>query len=506
MLTHKGKAFSVLRTERNHAIKVGILIVTVSLFLQPLAAEISDAKITTAVYTSLNRSEAVPSHLIDASSQDGIVTLSGSVSSILARDRAIKITKSLRGVRAVINQIDIRPVMRTDNEIRVDVINALLVDPATDSYEIRVFVDTGTVTLQGTVQSWAEKELAATVTKGVAGVRKINNNLEIQYDEKRNDNEIKLEIEKKLSLDPYVNDSLLEVRVSDGTVVLRGSVGTALQKTYAYNNCWVAGVHTVNDSRVKVNAWVKDDMKKYSKFALLTDKQIQQAVTDALLWDPRTYSFMIEVAVNNNVVTLSGVVDNLKARRIAEQDARNTVSVVQVNNYIRVRPRPISDRDIEQNLNDAFRRDAIVERHELSPVVRNQKVYLYGNVDSYFEKFHAEDVATRINGVAVVSNQISVNGEFQDKSDLVIKNQIESELWWDWYIEEENVTVAVDDGMAVLSGTVKNNLARDDAIEDAFDGGAEVVESQLKIKGRNNNEIFRVYKTGESSYRYYLDS
>jgi osmotically-inducible protein OsmY len=117
------------------------------------AEELSDEDIILAVENELLFDEGVSSHLIDVETSNGIVTLSGSVDNILAKERALHITESVRGVRAVVNRMIVNPISRTDEQIRMDVENALLFDSATESYEIDVMVKDGTVTLEGTVDS-----------------------------------------------------------------------------------------------------------------------------------------------------------------------------------------------------------------------------------------------------------------------------------------------------------------------------------------------------------------
>ena len=129
--------------------------------------DIQDIDITVAVTNELQRDPAISSHLIDIQTNDGVVTLSGSVDNILSRDMAVRITESIKGVRSVINQIKIKPVIRTDEQLVKDVQQALVANPVTESYEVGVRSLDGIVTLTGTVDSWTEKQMVARVTKGI---------------------------------------------------------------------------------------------------------------------------------------------------------------------------------------------------------------------------------------------------------------------------------------------------------------------------------------------------
>jgi len=75
---------------------------------------------------------------LDVSTSQGIVTLSGSVNNILAKERSLNMAESIRGVRGVIDRIAVMPVSRSDADIRKDIQAALRQDPATESYRVAV--------------------------------------------------------------------------------------------------------------------------------------------------------------------------------------------------------------------------------------------------------------------------------------------------------------------------------------------------------------------------------
>src|ERR1035438_4857021 len=109
-----------------------------TLALPPLQAatpkkEITDNGITTAVEAGFKLEKGVFPNEVDVSTSQGIVTLSGSAANLLAQERAVKIAESIRGVRGVIDRITVTPVSRLDEDIREDILTALLQDPATES-------------------------------------------------------------------------------------------------------------------------------------------------------------------------------------------------------------------------------------------------------------------------------------------------------------------------------------------------------------------------------------
>ena len=467
----------------------GVIVVfamTMMMFTAPAGAqveEIEDSKITAAVENDLLVSDKVNSQLVDVETVDGIVTLSGSVDNILAKDTAERIAQNVKGVRSVVNNVDVKPVIRSDDQIENDVEDALLTDPATESWEIEADVKNGVVTLTGKVESWAEKQIAATVSKNVKGVKQIDNQIDIQYKTKRSDLEIKQEIQRRLEFNTLIDEGLIDISVEDGAVKLTGAVGSAAEKRRAYNDSWVAGVKSVDDSELQVKWWAKDEMQRKSRYPDVADEEIRKAIEDALLYDPRVLSFKPKVEVDNGIVTLTGSVDGLRAKNAAEQDAKNTVGVFRVKNKLKVRPDMIlEDEEISDEVSGALRLDPIVEKYDIKVTTVNGKVYLNGRVDSFYEKARAEDVASRQPGVIEVQNNLIVDYVWEPKPDWAIKEDVESEFAWSLMVDGGDIDVSVENGHVTLTGEVDAWSESQSAVKNAFEAGARSVDNELIIQ------------------------
>jgi osmotically-inducible protein OsmY len=228
---------------------------------------------------------------------------------------------------------------------------------------------------------------------------------------------------------------------------------------------------------------IYDDMSRKTEYTLKSNEEIQQAVEDAFIYDPRINSFDISVEVADlGSVTLSGTVDNLRAKRAAEQDAKDTIGVYEVTNNLKVRPvdEP-ADKQIEENIENVLRYNPIVDRFDITVDVRNRKAYLYGNVDTYYEATEAEEAAESVYGVVEVGNHLEAQSYWTPKSDDEIREDVATELYWSPFVDRDNVEISVDEGTVTLEGTVINANERDAAIDNAFDAGAQSVVSQLKI-------------------------
>ena len=469
--------------------------------------EVTDLTITDAVDDELALDTAVRAGRIDVETNDGIVTLQGVVDNILEKDRAAKIAQGVKGVRAVVNQMEVIPsVLISDDELAKDVKNALLTDPATESYEVDVSVDENVVTLSGEVDSWQEKQLAETVTKGVSGVTAVENEIRVQYDATRPDVEIKEEIERALRWDTLVDDFLIDVTVVDGKVTLTGTVGSVSEKTEAIFDAWVTGVSSVDASQLKVKTWARDEDLRKDKYVVKSEDALEKAIEDAMLYDPRVSFFNVSVDVEDSEATLRGRVSNLEAKRAAEQVAKNTVGVGFVNNRIKVRPTiHLSDSEIEERVKAALGRNPYVERYEIEPAVTNSIVYLTGRVDTYFEKSQAENAASRVEGVIEVENNITVDevapptydpyvdeydyGPYEygprgypAKTDQQIEEDVRDEMFWSPFVDGDDIKVSVEDGVTTLEGEVTSWSEYRSAVENAYEGGSIWVRNKLEIE------------------------
>ncbi|MBN2366636.1 MAG: BON domain-containing protein [Calditrichaeota bacterium] len=452
--------------------------------------QIDDQKIIWAIQDALAREDAVSAFLIDVSCTDGIVTLSGTTDNMLSRDKATEVAASIKGVKSVINNITITPLVRSDQEIKYDVEQALLQDAATELYEVDVSVDNKIVRLKGTVQSWQEKQLVGQVAKSVRGVKGIVNEIDIRYPEKRTDLEIEEEVRKRLASDVWVDELLVDVTVQDGNVFLTGTVGSARERQWAVADAWVVGVKNVDASGLEVQWWAKDDMKKDRQFPLLSDQEIENAILDALVYDPRVSAFNVQARVENGVATLYGTVDNIKAKISAAEDASNTRGVIRVKNRIRVRPETkVESENLEQKVRETLIRDPYIDLYDIAVTVFNGRIFLDGEVNSIFERQHAEDVVWRIEGVVNVVNNIDYVPLTMTKSDWELKQDVKDQLFWDPYVDRSEVFMQVEDGEVILTGEVDTWRERVHAEDAAYNAGAVDVINKIEVKGFPNFKL-----------------
>ena len=475
------------------------------------AVTMTDKEIEIAVEDELIQDQAVSSFLVDISCTEGIVTLTGSVNNLLAKDRALAIAETVKGVRSVINRIEVNPVIeKSDEDIQVDVVQSLLNDPVTELFEIDVTVNDKVVALKGKADSHIERQHAGRVAKSVGGVKEVKNRIILDYKTPRSDEDLANDIEQALRWDTLVDDALILVSVNNGKVDLKGTVGSAAEKRRAVNHAWLPGIKEVEPQMLKVSRWARDKDLRHEKYVPRSDEQIKDAVDKAILYDPRVLSTKVDTQVNNKLVTLTGRVNYLSAKKAAAQDAKNTVGVIRVKNQIKVTPVPVAENgtELEQKILNKFRRDTYVDNLDISVTALSGVVSLYGTVDTYYEKTRAEDLVSEVKGVYAVNNNINVNRDWEPfvykpyvdesyvpdyewyayqprvtatKNDREIEDNIESELFWSPFVDSDSVNVIVDDGKATLIGQVDSWSEYDAATQNALEGGAVAVDNELTI-------------------------
>jgi osmotically-inducible protein OsmY len=137
---------------------------------------------------------------------------------------------------------------------------------------------------------------------------------------------------------------------------------------------------------------------------------------------------------------------------------------------------------------------------KIEAAVVGHVAYLVGSVNYAAQKAEAQDVASRIKGVLIVQNHLTVGSSWPSyvysdpfssgietlkpqplKSDMQLKRDIERALFWSPFVHRNDIKVTVDNGVATMSGTVGSYLGYNEADRDARKSGAVAVVNRLTI-------------------------
>lgn len=117
--------------------------------------------------------------------QNGVAILSGHAYGPVDASDALAIAENTKGVKDVIDNIQVDPVSPNDDRIRREVFRKVYGFPSLNRYAIdpvkpiRIQVANGNVTLYGVVDSEADKEAAGIQAKSVPGVFSVTNDLQV---------------------------------------------------------------------------------------------------------------------------------------------------------------------------------------------------------------------------------------------------------------------------------------------------------------------------------------
>lgn len=203
----------------------------------------TDRKIEEAAKASYNYRTVLENN-VKVRANDGIVTLTGTVQDKDDKALAADTVENLPGVTAVKNEIVIKSAYpeKSDGWMALKIRSRLLVKANVSATTTKVSVKDGEVTLTGTADNLAQKELTEIYAKDIDGVKSVKNEITLRetaaeksateaVGEKIDDASITSQV--KYALLSHKSTSMLKTKVTtnEGAITITGEAGSDAEKS-----------------------------------------------------------------------------------------------------------------------------------------------------------------------------------------------------------------------------------------------------------------------------------
>ena len=212
------------------------------------------------------------------------------------------------------------------------------------------------------------------------------------------DKQLQKSVSAALEWAPDVASAHIGVTAKDGVVTLTGHVARYAEK--------VAAERVV--SRIKGVRAIAEEIEVRAPGQVTTDDEaIAAKAVNILSWDTMLPSGRIAVKVEHGWVSLTGEVDWQYQRAQAAQDMHRLNGVTGISNQIQL-AKQLQPVDVKLRVEDALKRDSMLEAAGIRVAAENHTVTLSGHVRSWHEREVAERAAWSAPGVTNVVDRIAI--------------------------------------------------------------------------------------------------
>jgi osmotically-inducible protein OsmY len=178
---------------------------------------------------------------------DGIVTLTGEVSSFGEKWRAERAVERVAGVRGIANELEVKLASeRSDTDIAKAAADALKWNVMVPSDKVTVRVSKGWLTLEGDVRWDYQRRAAERSVRDLPGVKGVSNLIRVKP--RVEPENVKQKIEETFKRDAALDANRITVQVEGSEVTLRGTVRSWVERHEAEKAAWAApGVTAVHN-------------------------------------------------------------------------------------------------------------------------------------------------------------------------------------------------------------------------------------------------------------------
>jgi osmotically-inducible protein OsmY len=214
----------------------------------------TDAEIQKDVTDEMRYDPSLQDDDVAVAVRDGVVTLAGYVKSYLDKWHAERVASRVKGVRAVVNDLDVKlPTSseRADPELARAAVEALRWNVAIPAERIKVKVEKGWITLEGDVDWNYQREAAARAIRSIVGVRGVTNLVTVKAAPSPSD--VKQKIKEALQRGAQFDAEHIQVEIDGHKAILRGTVRSYAERRDAEHAAFNAAGITEVDNRLIVD-------------------------------------------------------------------------------------------------------------------------------------------------------------------------------------------------------------------------------------------------------------
>lgn len=216
----------------------------------------SDEHLQRDVLDELEWEPSVDAAQIGVTSHEGVITLTGHLPVYSKKHTAEEAAKRVHGVRAVANEIEVRPSdvhVRDDEDIAAAAVHALEWDVEVPEQDVRLSVEDGWISVEGTVEHRYQRAAVDRVLRHLHGSRGVTN--EIDVASHRSVAEVKADLEAAFRRSAVLNSKNLSVDVDDSTVTITGDVHSHAELAEVERMAWSAGGVCKVQNCVTITPW-----------------------------------------------------------------------------------------------------------------------------------------------------------------------------------------------------------------------------------------------------------
>ena len=211
------------------------------------------------------------------------------------------------------------------------------------------------------------------------------------------------------------------------------------------------------------------------------DRDLEEAVRKAMIYDKRLSSQPIEISVKDAIVCLTGTVQFYGRAVAAYQVAASVPGVREVSKRLVVEPPGnVPDDEVANYVRAALDAHSEVVKAAITVSVSGGVATLEGSVRDTWQYAVAEDIARSARGVRDVRNLLVVD-LLEQINDEEISYEIQSAIRHICGRSAAGVKVAVNDRAVVLSGTVAMLPTKQHAERIARNYGALYVRNDIEV-------------------------